>query len=48
MLQLRLMVVPFRTDADSGSSVNAMGVACSVYGKAVCASMRKEKFDIAV
>ena len=43
MLQLRLTVVPCRTDIELGSSVNVMGVACSVYGKAVCASWRKEK-----
>lgn len=43
MLQLRLIVVPCRTDSDSGSFVNAMGVACSVYGKAVYARWRKEK-----
>ncbi len=46
MLQLRLTVVPCRTDIDSGSSVNAMGEACSVYGKAVCANWRKEEIDI--
>ena len=48
MLQLRVTVVPCRTDIDSGSSVNAMGVACSVYGKAVCASWRKEDIDISM
>ena len=48
MLQLKVTVLPARTDFDSGSLVNLIVASCSVYGKTACAGREEEKQTVLI